>query len=65
MQGTVASYDPDTRTGSLLLDDGTPVDFDRAAFDASGLRMLRLGQRVRLDHDEQGNLRKITIPTLP
>lgn len=63
MQGTVSSYDQETRTGSLLLDDGTPVDFDRAAFDASGLRMLRLGQRVRLEHDEQGRLRRISIPT--
>ncbi|GAA1628218.1 cold-shock protein [Catellatospora bangladeshensis] len=65
MQGTVATFDPDSRTGSLLLDDGTPVDFDRAAFDASGLRLLRLGQRVRLEHGEDGTLRRIAIPTMP
>ncbi|MEU7821088.1 cold-shock protein [Catellatospora sp. NPDC049133] len=65
MQGTVATFDPETRTGSLLLDDGTPVAFDRAAFDASGLRLLRLGQRVRLEHDGAGGLRRITIPTMP
>ncbi|MEU7999617.1 cold-shock protein [Catellatospora sp. NPDC049111] len=65
MQGTVATFDPETRTGSLLLDDGTPVTFDRTAFDASGLRLLRLGQRVRLEHDGAGGLRRITIPTMP
>ncbi|GHJ49858.1 hypothetical protein Cs7R123_72000 [Catellatospora sp. TT07R-123] len=64
MQGTVATFDPDSRTGTLLLDDGTPVAFDRAAFEASGLRLLRLGQRVRLEYDGD-RLRRIAIPTMP
>jgi cold shock CspA family protein len=63
MQGTVADYDPETRTGTLLLDDGTRVSFPAAAFDASGLRLLRLGQRVRLEHDPAGTLTRITLPT--
>ncbi|MGI5213609.1 cold-shock protein [Plantactinospora sp. CA-290183] len=63
MQGTVATYDPRTRTGTLLLDDGTSVAFPSAAFDASGLRLLRLGQRVRLEHDSAGELVRITLPT--
>lgn len=33
MQATSYTYDPETRTGSVLLDDGTPVDFDAPAFD--------------------------------
>ena len=50
MQGTVADLRRRApRTGSLLLDDGTPADFPAAAFAASGLRLLRLGQRVRLE----------------
>ncbi|AVT32213.1 cold-shock protein [Plantactinospora sp. BC1] len=65
MQGTVADYDPQTRTGTLLLDDGTRVSFPATAFDASGLRLLRLGQRVRLEHDETGTLVRITLPTFP
>jgi cold shock CspA family protein len=64
MQGTVGDFDPQTRTGWLLLDDGRRVDFDREAFDASGLRLLRLGQRVHLDHDEAGNLTRIALPTM-
>jgi cold shock CspA family protein len=63
MQGTVATYDPETRTGTLLLDDGATVIFPAAAFDASGLRLLRLGQRVRLEHDAAGTLIRITLPT--
>ena len=43
MQGTVATFDPDTRSGTLLLDDGTELAFGAPAFDASGLRLLRLG----------------------
>ncbi len=63
MQGTVSAFDPETRSGSLLLDDGTPVDFGPEAFDVSGLRLLRLGQRVRLEHAPDGSIDKITLPT--
>lgn len=48
MQGTVATYDPVERTGTVLLDDGTPLGYDAEAFAAGGLRLLRLGQRVNL-----------------
>lgn len=64
-QGTIATFDPERRDGTLLLDDGTEVAFPTAAFDASGLRLLRLGQRVRLDRDRDGTIIKVTIPTLP
>ena len=49
MQGTVASYDAGERSGTVLLDDGTELAFPTSAFDASGLRLLRPGQRVRLE----------------
>ncbi|MDG4823519.1 cold-shock protein [Asanoa sp. WMMD1127] len=65
MQGTVATYDPASRSGTLLLDDGTELAYPAAAFDASGLRLLRLGQRVRIDRDESGAVTRLTIPTLP
>ncbi len=48
MQGTVRAYDAATRSGSVFLDDGTVLEFDAAAFDAGGLRLLRFGQRVNL-----------------
>lgn len=65
MQGTVATYDPDLRSGTVLLDDGTPLAFSREAFDAGGLRLLRLGQRLRIERDADGTVRRVTIPTLP
>ncbi|MFC7825559.1 hypothetical protein ACFUTY_34705 [Streptomyces sp. NPDC057362] len=49
MQATAYTYDPESRSGQVLLDDGTPVPFDAAAFDAGGLRLLRPGQRVRIE----------------
>ncbi|WP_329221400.1 hypothetical protein OG352_30695 [Streptomyces sp. NBC_01485] len=49
MQATAYTYDPDTRSGQVLLDDGTPLPFDAPAFDAGGLRLLRPGQRVRIE----------------
>jgi hypothetical protein len=64
MQGTVENFDPDTRTGSLLFDDGSRLEFGADVFDASGLRLLRLGQRVHLDHDRAGQLVRITLPTM-
>ena len=64
MQGTVATFDEQTRSGTLLLDDGTELAFPAAAFAASGLRLLRLGQRVRLERASDGRVGMITILTL-
>jgi cold shock CspA family protein len=67
MQATAYTFDPDTRTGQVLLDDGTPVPFDAAAFDAGGLLLLRPGQRVRLETEEppaSGGPGRITLVTL-
>lgn len=64
MQATAYSYDPETRSGQVLLDDGTPVPFDAAAFDAGALRLLRPGQRVRVETEGEGEARRITLVTL-
>ncbi|GHJ13441.1 hypothetical protein TPA0908_14360 [Micromonospora sp. AKA38] len=64
MQGTVATYDASTRSGVLLLDDGTELAFPARAFDASGLRLLRLGQRVRVERDAAGEVTRVTLPTM-
>ncbi|WP_250027332.1 cold-shock protein [Paractinoplanes maris] len=62
MQGTIATFDPGSRSGTLLLDDGTELAFDAPAFDGSGLRKLRLGQRVDIDGGEDGQVRQVRIP---
>ncbi|MCW8216069.1 MULTISPECIES: hypothetical protein [Streptomyces] len=64
MQATSYTYDSATRTGSVLLDDGTPVDFGAPAFDAGGLLLLRPGQRVRIETEGEGASLRITLVTL-
>ena len=64
MQATVATLDPDTGSGTALTDDGRRVAFDGAAFAAGGLRLLRPGQRVRMDLAD-GRVVRVTIATLP
>lgn len=64
VQGTVRRFEPDTGTGTVLLDDGTELPFDAAAFGASGLRLVRSGQRVRIAVDGSGAGRRVTFLTL-
>ncbi|WP_371576691.1 hypothetical protein [Streptomyces sp. NBC_01314] len=64
MQATAYTYDPATRTGQVLLDDGTPVPFDAPAFDAGALRLLRPGQRVRIETEGEAEALRITLITL-
>ncbi|MGN6246691.1 MAG: cold-shock protein [Motilibacteraceae bacterium] len=56
MQATVRSFDPGSRSGTVLLDDGVELPYDATAFEAGGLRLLRVGQRVRLDVVDDGVL---------
>lgn len=63
IQATVATFDPGTGAGTVLLDDGRPEAFDGAAFAAGGLRLLRLGQRVRLER-AGGRTVRVTIVTM-
>jgi cold shock CspA family protein len=46
IQATVATFSSTTNSGTVLLDTGTELPFDGPAFADSGLRFLRLGQRV-------------------
>ena len=53
MQGTVATYDPVSRSGDLLTDDGFRMAFGGETL-AEHIRHLRIGQRVFIDAGEQG-----------
>lgn len=64
MQGTVSEFDSGTGAGAVLLDDGTRVEFPAAAFAASGLRLLRLGQRVRLEKASNGAVERVALVTM-
>lgn len=48
-QGTIRTFDPATKTGSLLDDALVEHEFGRESFTASGLQELRIGQRVRFE----------------
>ena len=61
MQGTIATFDPQTRAGTLLLDDGTELAFGADAFQRSGLRLLRLGQRVGVQTQVSGEVHRLGI----
>lgn len=56
-QGTIKDYDRESRTGSLLLDDETEVAIDATSMEGSGIRYLRIGQRVKFDLAEESGKR--------
>jgi cold shock CspA family protein len=62
MQGTVATFDSESQSGTLLLDDGTELAFPAEAFRASGLRLLRLGQRLTVQADSTGTVARVSVP---
>jgi CspA family cold shock protein len=55
VQGVVKSYDPQSKTG-VLVDDVDRTEYDLAldALEDSIFRMVRQGQRVIFDLNEQG-----------
>ena len=53
-QGTVKDFDGSTRSGSLLMEDRTEVAIDATSLEGAGVRLLRLGQRVRFELVDEG-----------
>lgn len=74
MQATVWEFDTTTRSGRVLLDTGVALPFDGSALADSGLRLLRVGQRVKVETGpgdgtgpgpHPGSVRRLQILTLP
>ncbi len=66
MQATVRTFDAQTRSGTVLLDQGIELPYDAAAFDSGGLRLARFGQRVTIEVDAAGErVTFLTLSTLP
>lgn len=59
-QGTIRSFDPASRSGTLLDDGLVELTFDGRAMQASGLRELRIGQRVRFTRTPGGDMHAVT-----
>jgi len=53
-QGTVKSYDAETRTGSLLTDTRDEITIDAGSAEGAGIRYLRVGQRVKFEIADEG-----------
>ena len=67
VQATVSAFDAASRTGEVLLDDGRRMAFDADAVPV-GVRLLRTGQRVRLESEHNdGDVRivRVQLSTLP
>ena len=66
-QGTVKEFSEETRSGSVILDDGAVIPLPPEAFSRSGLRKLQFGQRVRFEvsgADAERRVTSINIATL-
>jgi len=53
VQGVVKVYDPVTGTGSILLEDMSEVYLRPGSLEGSMFRMLRQGQRILFEVDEE------------
>ena len=53
MQGVVKVYDPITGVGLILLEDLTEVQLRPGSLEGSMFRMLRQGQRILFEVDEE------------
>lgn len=65
MQGTVREFDQTSGSGSVFLDDGTVCPFGAEVFAASGLCLLRRGQRVAIRRGASGAITALALATLP
>ena len=62
MQGVIKSYDPATHQGVVIRDtDMTEYDLTTTALEGSVFRMLRQGQRVVFDLDDEGLATKLRL----
>lgn len=63
-QGTIKTYNAGTRSGIIMDDAKTEIAFDFESFRTSGLRELRLGQRVRFRYEGEPPRRKVRDLTI-
>ena len=62
MQGVIKSYDPGTGDGVLISEaDLADVDLAADALEGSIFRMLRQGQRVQFDLDDDGRATSLRL----
>lgn len=62
-QGTIKSYDPETKSGVLLDDAKNEIVYDAESFRETGMREFRIGQRVSFQREGERvrDLRILTV----
>jgi 2-phospho-L-lactate guanylyltransferase len=53
-QGTIVTFNDQDRTGTLLTDEEEEVVIDAGSLEGAGIRLLRIGQRVKFDLADEG-----------
>ena len=53
-QGTIATFDDESRTGTLLTDAEDEIAIDAGSLEGAAIRYLRIGQRVKFDIADEG-----------
>jgi hypothetical protein len=62
VQGVIKSYDPGSKDGILMRDtDLAEIDLAPDALDGSVFRLLRQGQRVIFDLDDEGRATRLRL----
>ena len=64
MQATIATFDEQTTSGTVLFDDGVQLPFSAAAFAGGRMRFARVGQRVKVKVEQGEHGPTITSLTL-
>jgi 2-phospho-L-lactate/phosphoenolpyruvate guanylyltransferase len=64
MQATVHAFDPTTRSGTLVTDDGVLLPLAPEAVEGSALRTLRQGQRLTVTVTGRGAQARVTAIAL-
>ena len=66
-QGTIKTYNETSRSGVIMDDQKRELAFDAESFRHSGVRLFRIGQRVKyqlVGHAERAQVRDLTLVTL-
>jgi 2-phospho-L-lactate guanylyltransferase len=65
VQGTIKTFDTESRTGDLLTDDAREVRITPLSLEGSELLLLRVGQRVDFELAEEGGQNQALSMKIP
>jgi cold shock CspA family protein len=63
-QGTIRTYNEQSRSGIILDDAKNEIPFDQESFRNTGIREFRIGQRVKFELDGEPPRQKVRALTI-